>query len=258
MWGKALYIFKLSIEGDFPSALHLYLFSQVYLKLFLLPFLLLSSLFFFCRINWSTCKFGMTFHSIFPCCMGEWPLRWRCSQAPRPVSPLRQPHGKADIHQGKLAKVTQWNSCKDEFLTDQKQLSSVQLLGHVWLSATPWTAARQASLFITNSWSLLKQMQLRVLPFSLAAPQEPRAHPLFENRHVCISWGFGMSCPRAADRTGCRVLSLPEDVLKVQEVACGGLPATSQLCCVQKSQKWTLSAAFAFLLWHSHVSPGGV
>src|SRR5574337_111490 len=35
-------------------------------------------------------------------------------------------------------------------------LSSVQSLSHVWLFATPWTAARQASLSITNSWSLLK------------------------------------------------------------------------------------------------------
>ena len=31
--------------------------------------------------------------------------------------------------------------------------SSVHSLSHVWLFATPWTAARQASLFITNSWS---------------------------------------------------------------------------------------------------------
>ena len=34
--------------------------------------------------------------------------------------------------------------------------SSVQLLSHVWLFATPWTTACQASLFITNSRSLLK------------------------------------------------------------------------------------------------------
>ena len=32
----------------------------------------------------------------------------------------------------------------------------VQLLSHVRLFATPWTAARQASLSITNSQSLLK------------------------------------------------------------------------------------------------------
>ena len=29
----------------------------------------------------------------------------------------------------------------------------VQLLSHVWLFSTPWTAAYQASLSITNSWS---------------------------------------------------------------------------------------------------------
>ena len=37
-------------------------------------------------------------------------------------------------------------------------LSSVQSFSHVWLFATPWTAVRQASLSITNSWSLLKLM----------------------------------------------------------------------------------------------------
>ena len=35
---------------------------------------------------------------------------------------------------------------------------SVQSLSHVWLFATPWTVARQASLSITNSWNLLKLM----------------------------------------------------------------------------------------------------
>ena len=36
------------------------------------------------------------------------------------------------------------------------QFSSVQSLSHVRLFATPWIAARQASLSITNSRSLLK------------------------------------------------------------------------------------------------------
>ena len=40
------------------------------------------------------------------------------------------------------------------------QFSSVQSLSHVQLFATPWTAARQASLSITNSWSLLKLMSI--------------------------------------------------------------------------------------------------
>ena len=38
----------------------------------------------------------------------------------------------------------------------------VQLLSCVWLFATPWTAARQASLSITNSWSLLKLMSIKL------------------------------------------------------------------------------------------------
>ena len=41
-------------------------------------------------------------------------------------------------------------------MTNLVQFSSVQLLSHVRLFATPWTAARQASLSITNSRSLLK------------------------------------------------------------------------------------------------------
>ena len=36
--------------------------------------------------------------------------------------------------------------------------SSVQSLSHVQFFATPWSAARQASQSITNSWSLLKPM----------------------------------------------------------------------------------------------------
>ena len=40
------------------------------------------------------------------------------------------------------------------------QFSSVQLLSHVRLFATPWAEARQASLSITNSQSLLKLMSI--------------------------------------------------------------------------------------------------
>ena len=44
-------------------------------------------------------------------------------------------------------------------------VSSVQLLSCVQLSATPWTAARQASLSITNSRSLLRVMSIEsVMP----------------------------------------------------------------------------------------------
>ena len=41
-----------------------------------------------------------------------------------------------------------------------RPFSSVQLLSYIQLSATMWTAARQASMSITNSWSLLKLMSI--------------------------------------------------------------------------------------------------
>ena len=42
---------------------------------------------------------------------------------------------------------------------------AVQSLSRVWLFATPWTAARQASLSFTISWSLLKLMSIEsVMP----------------------------------------------------------------------------------------------
>ena len=46
-------------------------------------------------------------------------------------------------------------------------LGSVQSLSHVWLFATPWIAARQDSLSITNSRSSLKFMSIKsVMPSS--------------------------------------------------------------------------------------------
>ena len=46
-----------------------------------------------------------------------------------------------------------------------RSFSSVQLLSGVWLFATPWTTAHQASLSITNSQSLLKFMSIEsVMP----------------------------------------------------------------------------------------------
>ena len=40
--------------------------------------------------------------------------------------------------------------------------NSVQLLSHVWLFAKPWTVAYLASLSITNFWSLLKFMSIKL------------------------------------------------------------------------------------------------
>ena len=47
----------------------------------------------------------------------------------------------------------------------QIYISSVQLLNCVQLFATPWTAARQVSLSITNSQNLFKLMSIKsVIP----------------------------------------------------------------------------------------------
>ena len=44
-----------------------------------------------------------------------------------------------------------------------KFMNSAQFLSHVWLFATPWIAAHQASLFITKSRSLLKLMSFELV-----------------------------------------------------------------------------------------------
>jgi len=54
------------------------------------------------------------------------------------------------------------------------QFSSVQSLSHVWLFTTPWTAACQVFLSITNSGSLLKLMSME----SVMPPTAILCHPL--------------------------------------------------------------------------------
>ena len=76
--------------------------------------------------------------------------------------------------------------------------SSVQSLSHVWLFVTPWTAARQASLSITNSWSLLKLMSIEsMIPYNHLILCRPLLLPpsifpsirVFSNESVlCIRW----------------------------------------------------------------------
>ena len=83
-------------------------------------------------------------------------------------------------------------------LVKLKYLISVQLLSSVKIFATPWTAARQASLSITNSQSLPKLMSIElVMPsnhFILCRPLLllPSIFPsigVFSNKSVlCIRW----------------------------------------------------------------------
>ena len=78
------------------------------------------------------------------------------------------------------------------------QFSSVQSLSRVLLFVTPWTAAHQASLSITNSWGLLKLMSIEsVMPFNhlifccplLLPPSIFPSIRVFSNEPVlCIRW----------------------------------------------------------------------
>ena len=77
-------------------------------------------------------------------------------------------------------------------------ISLVQSLSHVWLFVTPWTAAHQASLSITNSQSLLRLMSIEsVVPSNhlifcrplLLLPSVFPSIRLFSNQSVlCIRW----------------------------------------------------------------------
>ena len=61
----------------------------------------------------------------------------------------------------------------DNGFPELHQFSSVESISRVWLFATPWTAARQASLSITNSWSLLKLIRwpkYQSFSFSIISP----------------------------------------------------------------------------------------
>ena len=72
----------------------------------------------------------------------------------------------------------------------------VQSLSHVWLFATPWTAARRASLSSTFSWSLLKLMSIQWCYLTISSSAAPfssclQSFPASES--FPISWLFTSS-----------------------------------------------------------------
>ena len=84
------------------------------------------------------------------------------------------------------------------YLSEIQNARSVQLLSHVRLFVTSWTAAHQASLSITNSRSLLKLMSIElVMPFNYLILCHPLLLPpsifpsirVFSNGSVLASGG---------------------------------------------------------------------
>ena len=84
--------------------------------------------------------------------------------------------------------------------SDSRKLgsSSVKSLSHVWLFATLWTAARQASLSITDSWSPPKLMSIVLVmpsnrlilchPLLLLTLIPPSIRVFSNESALCIRW----------------------------------------------------------------------
>ena len=140
------------------------------------------------------------------------------------------------------------------------QLSTVQSLSHVRLFVTPWTAAHQASLFVTNSQSLLKLMSIESVISSnhllLCRPLlPPSIFPsirVFSNESVLRirwpkCWSFSFSISPSNEYSGLMWL----DLLAVQ----GTLKSLLQHHSSQASILW-YSAFFIVQLSHPYMTTG--
>ena len=105
----------------------------------------------------------------------QWPVYhyYECSPGPRRPLPWASNHARGGCQAtvpwppGGTQRVSVQAALGLVYFSCKKFFSSVQLLSHVRLFATPWTAAHQASLSITNSQSLLKLTSIKsVMPFN--------------------------------------------------------------------------------------------
>ena len=145
-------------------------------------------------------------------------------------------------------------------------LSSVQLFSRVRLFVTPWTTARQASLLITNSWSLLKLMSVELVtpsnqlilccPFLLLPPIPPSIR-VFSNESVLpLRWpkyqSFSFSISPSNEYSGLISFSMDWlDLLAVQGTLKSLLQHQSS-----KASSFQLSAFFILQLSHPYMTTG--
>ena len=113
-----------------------------------------------------------------------------------------------------------WNYSLSFLKTLSVQFSSVQLLKHVWLFATPWIAAPQASLSITISRSSLKLTSIEsMMPSShlilchplLLLPPIPPSIRVFSNDSILRMswpkyWSFSVSIIPSKEHPGLKTL----------------------------------------------------
>ena len=146
------------------------------------------------------------------------------------------------------------------------QFSSVQSLSHVWLSATPWITARQASLFITHSRSSLRLTSIEsVMPSShlilchplLLLPPIPPSIRVFPNESTLHMrwpkyWSFSFSIIPSKEIPG--LISFRMDWLALLAVQ-GTLKSLLQQHSSKASILWH-SAFFTVQLSHPYMTTG--
>ena len=148
----------------------------------------------------------------------------------------------------------------------QARFSSVQLLSCVRLFATPWTAPCQASLSITNSWSLLKLVSIElVMPSNhlilcrplLLLPSFFPSIKVFSNESVLHIkwpkyWSFSFSISPSNEYSGLIFFQMDWlDLLAVQ----GTLESLLQHHSSKASILWC-SAFFIVQLSHPYMTTG--
>ena len=145
------------------------------------------------------------------------------------------------------------------------QLSSVQLLSHVQLFMTPWTTACQASLSITNFWSLLKLISIElVMPSNHLILCHPLLLPsifprirVFSNESALHirwpkNWSFSFSISPSNEHPG--LISFGMDWMDLHAVK-GTLKSLLQYHSSKASILWR-SAFFTIQLSHPYLTTG--
>ena len=127
-----------------------------------------------------------------------WEDPWRSDRLPTPVFWPREFHELYSPWGHKESDTTEQLYLFIFVICSSIRWSSVQSLSRVWIFETPWTAAHQASLSITNSQSPPKPMSIEsVMPSNhlilccplLLLPSIPPSIRVFSNESaLCIRW----------------------------------------------------------------------
>ena len=157
------------------------------------------------------------------------------------------------------------SACKHWALHAWHRVStSVQLFSRVWLFGTPWTAARQASLSITYSRSLLKLMSIEsvmpsnhlILCRSLLLPPSifPSIRVFFPVSQLFTSDGQSISFSISPSNEYSRLISFKIDLFDLLAVQ-STLKSLLQHCS-SKASILQCSAFFIVQLSHAYMTTG--